>query len=181
MNGAAPLAFRASAAQMAVTASLALGCLHVAVRGGYMVAQNLPRVWGQLRLAHSLGGEPTGPIWLSLAAAILALLVAGTAMALSALALLLVAGTRVLIDEHGIAVSCRLLPGPLAGRLGAGRIRWEDVTGVGRRRMRFVVAGRKGPDDPGASGRVAFLFVDGLERLMFLVMERSPNLRLDAR
>jgi len=179
MTSATPLVFRASASQRAVTVSLALGCLLVAVRGGHMAAQNLPKVWGQLKFAHSIGGEPTALIWLSLAAALLALLAAGLVLVFSVLALALVEGTQVIVDECGIAVECPLLPGPLARRLGAGRIPWENVASIGRRKMRFVVRGNKGANQLEGSDSVYFLFADELERLMFLVMERSPNLNLN--
>jgi hypothetical protein len=178
MSGAAPLVFRASAAQRAVSVSLALGCLLIAVRGGHAAALAAPKAWGQLKLAHSMGGEPTALIWLALAASLLALLAAGAALALSALAIALVEGTQVIVDGHGIAVECQLLPAPVARRLGAGRMRWEDVTGVGRRKARFVVTGGAGPDGPKRGGSIGFLFVDQLERLVLIVMERSPNLKL---
>jgi hypothetical protein len=52
MNGAAPLIFRASAAQRAITVSLALGCLLISVRGGHLMVQSLPKVFYQLKLAR---------------------------------------------------------------------------------------------------------------------------------
>jgi hypothetical protein len=177
MNGAAPLVFRASAAQRAITVSLALGCLLISVRGGHIMAQSLPKVFYQLKLARYME-EPTFFIWLSLALSLVVFLAAGAVMVFSVLALVLVEGTQVIVDGHGIAVECPLLPGPLARRLGAGRVPWESVTGVGRRKARFIVTGDAGSNDPKRGGSVGFLFVDELERLMFLVMERSPNLKL---
>jgi hypothetical protein len=100
-------------------------------------------------------------------------------LVLSVLALVLVEGTHVTVDERGIAVECPLLPGPLAKRLGAGRIPWENVTGIVRRKMRFVVTGDAGPNGLKRGDSVGFLFVDELERLVFLIMELSPNLKLD--
>jgi len=178
MTGTTPLVFRASATQRAVTVSLALGCLLVAVRGGHMVALNVPKVCGQLKFARSIGGEPTTLIWLSLVAALLAILVAGLVLVFSVLVLALIEGTQVLVDASGIAVECPLLPRPLARRLGAGRIPWENIAGIGRRKMRFVVRGNKGTNLKGCDS-IFFLFVDELECLIFLVMERSPNLKLN--
>jgi hypothetical protein len=177
MNGAAPLVFRASAAQRAITVSLALGCLLISVRGGHLMAQSLPKVLYQLKLARCME-EPTLFIWLSLALSLAVLLAAGAAMAFSVLALVLVEGTQVIVDGHGIAVECPLLPGPLARRLGAGRVPWESIAGVGRRKARFVVTGGTCSKGPKRNVSVGFLFVDELERLMLLVIERSPNLKL---
>jgi hypothetical protein len=176
MNDASPLVFRASAAHRAVTVSLALGCLLVSVRGGFSVVQDAPKMLEQLKLAHSLG-EPTTAIWLSLTASLLAILVAGTVSVLSVLVLALVEGTQILVDECGISVDCPLLPRPLARMLGAGRIPWESVSSVGRRWMRFVVTGNAVANGSKGCHSVGFLFVDQLERLMFIIMERSPNLK----
>jgi hypothetical protein len=178
MNDAAPLAFRASAAQRAVTVSLALGCLLISVRGGHIAVESVPKVLGQLKLARSMGGEPTFFIWLGLVASLLALLAAGTVLVLSVLVLVLVEGTQVFVDADGIAVECPLLPAPLTRRLGAGRIRWENVRGVGRRKMRFVVTGDTDSNASKRGGSIGFLFVDELERLVFLIIDRSPNLKL---
>jgi hypothetical protein len=141
------------------------------------VVQNVPKVLDQLKLAQSLGGESTALIWLSLAVALLVLLVAGVVSVAAVLLMALVEGTQVFVDEYGITVDCPLLPGPLARRLGAGRIPWQSVTGVGRRWMRFVVVGDVGQKGQKGSNSVGFLFADQLERLVLIIVECSPNLK----
>ncbi|MDR0498275.1 MAG: hypothetical protein LBH03_00900 [Holophagales bacterium] len=181
MNSATPLIFRASAAQRAVAVTLALGCLLVAGRGMSLMLQNFPKIWYQLKLAQSQSGESTIFIWLSLIVGCVAVLIAGFVLILAILTLMLIEGTQVLVDELEITVECPLLPGPLARRLGAGRIPWKQVTKIERRRMYFVLRGETSSNKPGsASKEIKFLLVDELEHLIFIIMERSPNLKLNS-
>jgi hypothetical protein len=53
------------------------------------------------------------------------------------------------------------------------------VTGIARRKTRFVVVGRADTNGAGRMVSVGFFFVDELERLVLLIMERSPNLKLN--
>jgi hypothetical protein len=180
MNLTTPLIFRASAAQRAVAFILALGCLFVAGRGILMVFQNVPKIWYQLKLAQSHVGEPTALIWFSLIMACLGVLIAGVLLLLTTLTLIVIEGTQVLVDDLGILVECTLLPGPFARRLGAGRIQWKDVTRIERRKMFFVLQGQDDPNGAKTKEIIRFLFVDELERLIILIIERSPNLKLSS-
>ena len=169
--------FRASAIQRAIAVTLALGCLLVAGRGMSLMIQNLPRIWYQFKLAQSQS-EPTTLIWSSLVAACIAMLIAGVVLLLAILALMLIEGTQVLVDELGITVECPLLPGPIARRFGAGRLTWKNITKIERRKMCFVLHGGAEPNGANGKETVGFLLVDRLEYLIFLIMERSPNLKL---
>jgi hypothetical protein len=178
MASASPSLFRASAAQRSIAVILTLGCLLVAGYGMSLAAQNFPKMWRMLKLAQSLPGEPTALIWLGIAAACAAALLAGAVLVLAALALVLIEGTQILVDELGITVECPLLPKPIAAWLGAGRILWKNVSRIERRTMHFVLHGGAGPDKPVGKAKIRFLFVDQLELLIFIVIERSPNLNL---
>jgi hypothetical protein len=178
MASASPSVFRASAAQRSIAVILTLGCLLVAGYGMSLAAQNFPKAWRLLKLAQSQPGEPTALIWLSIVAACVAALLAGVVLMLAALALVLIEGTQILVDELGITVDCPLLPKPIARRLGAGRILWKNVSRIERRTMHFVLHGDSGPNKPVDRAKIRFLFVDQLELLIFIIIERSPNLNL---
>jgi len=178
MTVASPLVFRASPAQRATALILALGCLLVSGRGMSLMIQNFPSMWYQLKLAQSQAGEPTFFIWASLAAACLAMLISAIVLVLVIVMFLLIEGTNILTDELGISVECQLLPQPIAKRLGAGRILWTDVTKIERRRMYFVLYGQEKPENPLNNAMIKFLLADQLDRLIFLIIDRSPNLKL---
>jgi hypothetical protein len=158
---------------------LTIGCVFVAVRGISMVLSAIPRIWQELKLAQSLGGEPTAQIWLSLAASCAALLIAGTALALAVFTCLLIDGTMVLVDEFGISVLCLHLPAPMARRLGAGRVLWKNVAKLERHGLYFVLHGSEA-ENKSSKEIVKFMLVDQLDKLIFIVMERSPNLKLNS-
>jgi len=178
MNFATPLVFRASAAQRAIALTLALGCLMVAGHGMSLIFKNLSGIWYQLKLAQSQSGESTLFIWFSLIVGCLAMLFAGVILLLAILAVILIEGTQVIVDELGISVECPLLPGPIARIFGAGRLQWKKVTKIERRKMYFVLHGESTPNETGNERIVKFLLVDDLEHLIFIIMERSPNLKL---
>jgi hypothetical protein len=178
MASASPSVFRASAAQRSVAAILTLGCLLVAGYGMSLAAQTFPKMWRLLKFAQSQPGEPTALIWLGIAAACVAALLAGAALVLAALALVLIEGTQILVDDLGISVDCQLLPRPIARRLGAGRVLWKNVSRIERRTMHFVLHGDAEPNNSVGKAKIRFLFVDQLELLIFIVIERSPNLNL---
>jgi hypothetical protein len=146
-----------------------------------LITQNLPRIWYQLKLAQSQGGEPTAMIWLSLIASCLAVLVAGTVLALAILVLVLVEGTQILVDELGISVDCVLLPAPLARKFGAGRLQWKNVAKIERRIMSFVLHEHKEPSGTAKKTTVKFFVVDHMDRLIYIIIERSPNLNLSSK
>jgi hypothetical protein len=92
----------------------------------------------------------------------------------------MVEGSQVLMDELGLSVEHNALPAPLAKRLGAGRLLWKQVSHLERSGPFFVV---RGGGDPGRSlpqdPNLRFLMVDELERLILIILKRSPNLKLD--
>ncbi len=108
--------------------------------------------------------------------------VAGSLLLLATLlGLLLVEGSQVLVDELGLAVEHNALPAPLARKLGAGRLLWKRIARLEHSGPFFVLRGggepgHAGPKDP----TLRFLMVDQLERLILIILERSPNLKHDA-
>ena len=92
---------------------------------------------------------------------------------------MLIEGTQVLVDDLGMQWNT-ILPGWLARRLGAGRLTWKQVTQVDKGRFFFQIHGEAPQEAPAPAFRpvLRFLVVDELERLMLLVLERSPNLKL---
>ncbi|MDR2696985.1 MAG: hypothetical protein LBB40_00740 [Holophagales bacterium] len=179
MNSVTPLIFRASSAQIAVVITLVLGCLLVTGYGMSLMFKNLSEIWYQLKLAQSQSGESTVLIWISLIAGCFVMLIAGVVLLLAVLALVLIEGTQVLVDEFGISVECPLLPGPIARIFGVGRLSWKKVTKIERRKMYFVLRGETAPNKSSSKETIKFLLVDNLEYLIFIIMERSPNLKLD--
>ena len=66
-------------------------------------------------------------------------------------------------------------------RLGAGRLAWKRVASIQRKAFFFVLKGNAdGPPEPGEllDRDLRFLLVDQLERLVLMVMEKSPNIRM---
>lgn len=175
MSTITPLVFRPSLAQRALAALLCVGSWLVGVRAMAAFLESMPRISRALQVAEA-AGDPTLGLWLHLIAAVAALVVAGGLLLLSILALLLVEGCLVLVDEIAIAVEHSLLPGPLGRWLGAGRLTWKQVADLQRRGPFFVLLGEPVPGR-NRPPRVKFLVVEDLERLVNLILERSSNLR----
>jgi hypothetical protein len=117
-----------------------------------------------------------------LVSAVAACFAGGVLLLLSILALVLVEGSQVLVDELGIAVDLGGLPGFLSRRMGAGRLVWKEITDIEKGNFFFLLhgGGNQGEDPSPLAGRpsvLRFLVVDELERLVLLIIERSPNLR----
>ncbi len=179
MRPLTPLVFRPSFSQRAVAILLWVGSWLVGVRSLSLLVEHLPRVRGLLMAAEA-AQEPSALLWVQLVAMVLAAILAGLILAASTLGMLLVEGTHVVADELGISVELAALPGFLGRRLGAGRLPWKHVTRLARRGPFFVLEGQEEPapgslEDP----RLRFLMVDEMERLVLLVMERSPHLRFE--
>ena len=180
MSVSTPLVFRPNLPQRTIAALLCAGSWIVGLRTLTLLLQNLPRLHWALKQAQA-SGEPTTMLWVTFGSALAACLVAGLVLLLSVLVLVLVEGSQVLVDELGIAVDLGGLPGFLTRRLGAGRLVWKDINHIGKRHLFFVIEGGGGPEEaplrmPGATPRLRFLVVDELERLVLLIIERSPNL-----
>ena len=177
MSTSTPLVFRPSHAQRGLAALLCVGSWLVGVRAMAALIDNLPRLSRALRAA-GLAGEPTLVLWLMLAAALAATVAAGGLLVVSIAAFLTVEGSVVLVDEIGLSVEHNLLPGPFGRWLGTGRLPWKQVSAVGRSGPLFVLrGGGEGPSGPPHPDRLRFLLVEDLERLVNLILERSPNLK----
>lgn len=180
MSTSSPLVFRPSLAQRTVSALLCAGSWIVGIRTLALILQNLPRLYWALKQAQA-AGEPTLWLWTGLISSVAACLTGGVLLLLGVLALLLVEGSQVLVDELGITVDLGGMPGFLARRLGAGRLAWKDVSAFEKRSFFFILQGG-GDTSNNASismnaSALRFLLVDELERLVLLILERSPNLR----
>jgi hypothetical protein len=182
MSTATPLVFRPSLAQRSVTGLLFAGSWIVGIRLMVLLVQNLPRMHAALKLAQ-VSEEPTVILWASLAAAVTACLLGGLLLVLSLTAMLLVEGTQVFVDEMGIAVECLAVPRRLARWLGAGRLAWKEIHTLEKHRLFFVLRGEAAaPEALKAAIQppvLRFLIVDELERLILMILERSPNLRFE--
>jgi hypothetical protein len=142
---------------------------------------HFPLLLMALRTARA-AGESTGSAWGALISAAFAVLLGGIVLLISLLFLLLVEGTQIITDDVGLAVEIYTLPAPLARRFGAGRLTWKRIQSVRRRLFFFRLKGsveraeKEGElEDP----TLRFLMVDELERLLLMVLERSPNLKWD--
>jgi hypothetical protein len=178
---ATPLVFRPSPAQRALAGMLCVGSWLVGVRALALLIQYFPRWLALLRYAQAQG-EPTFLKWTLLVAAVLACVVGGVALLLSVIAFVLIEGCQVLVDDLGLAVEYSTLPAPLARRFGAGRLAWRQVLSVEKRLGTFVVMGSTLVTDPVVAAgmkptiRLRFIMVEELERLIIVIMERSPHL-----
>ena len=177
MSSLTPLVFRPSLAQRAVALLLFAGSWLVGIRGLVQVIQQLPRILALIRMAE-MNAEPTLRLWVALGASVAACAGGGILLLLAIIFLLFIEGTQVLVDEVGLTVELGPVPGPLARRLGAGRLAWKQVGHLEKGRFFFVL---KGGGDPEADLRgrepvLRFLLVDQLDRLILTILEKSPNL-----
>jgi hypothetical protein len=182
MSVATPLVFRPSATQRTLGVLLFAGSWLVGIRALFLLLNNLPRLSAALRQATATG-EPTAALWFWVAASILLCLVGGILLCLSLLGLILIEGTQVVVDEMGITVEHAGLPRPLARRLGAGHLPWKHLLRLEKGAVFFILGGGVPPGEATDSlhainlpPTLKFLLVDELERLILIILERSPNL-----
>ncbi|WP_306589955.1 hypothetical protein [Geothrix sp. 21YS21S-4] len=183
MSVSTPLVFRPSFAQRAMAVLLFAGSWMVGVRALAQISERLPLLRASLKVAAA-AGEPTWSFWVAVIAAIGAVVVGSLLLVGTLLGVLLVEGSQVLVDDLGLSVEHNALPAPLARRLGSGRLLWKQVSRMERSGLFFFVV--RGGGDParreGASREIPdpvlrFLLVDQLERLVTMILERSPNLK----
>lgn len=174
MNSATPLVFRPSLAQRAIAALLCAGSLMMGIRALVLLVQGLPRLLWAIKVAEA-AHESTFALWSLVGFSVGACIGGGALLLLAVLGLLLIEGCQVLVDDLGIVVDFDSLPGPLARRIGAGRLTWKQIKDVQKHRFFFVITG--GNEGTLLQTRLKFLMVDELERLMTIIFERSPNLR----
>ena len=182
MSTATPLVFRPSMAQRGLAVLLCAGSWLVGIRAMGMLVNAVQGLATILHQALALG-EPTTRLWLVLVLSLGLCLVGGLLLLCSTLGLILIEGTHVLVDEMGVTVEHQGLPRPLARRLGAGHLPWKYVSRMEKGRIFFLLRGGLPPQEPpsdlaaaNATTTLKFLMVDELERLILLVLEKSPNL-----
>ena len=178
MSTATPLVFRPSPLQRTLALLLCTGSWLVGARALASLLEQMPHLHMTIVEARAVGEDPW-MAWLLMTLAIAAVLIAGVLLLASILGLVLMEGTQVFVDELGIAVDLAYLPKAFAHWLGAGRISWKQVGTLKRSGPLFVIMadGR----DPGNASReplapLRFLVVDEIERLVNLILERSPNI-----
>lgn len=163
-----------------MAALLFMGSWLVGVRAVSALVHQVPKLRWALRSSQA-AGEPATFYWILLILTLAACVLAGLALLASLLGVLMVEGSQVLVDDLGIAVEHGAMPRPLAHRMGAGRLTWKQVAAVKREGPCFVIRG--GGDPKSGTSRpepnLRFLMVEDLERLILLVLERSPHVRFD--
>ena len=175
-----PLVFRASFTQRAMAFFIFVGSWLAGLRAITDLVRRLPDLHFALQASRAVG-EPTALLWTLFILSLCAAAVAGLLLLVSLLFLLLVESTMVTLDPAGLAVEIGALPAPLARRFGAGRLLWKRVSSIERKGFFFVLKGNAGgPPEPGEllDRDLRFLLVDQLERLVLMVMEQSPNIRM---
>jgi hypothetical protein len=176
-----PLVFRASFTQRAMAFLIFAGSWLAGVRAITDVVKRAPGIHIALQVARA-ADEPTGLLWTLLLLSFGVAALAGALLLFSLLFLLLVEGTFITLDPAGLVVDIVALPAPLARRLGAGRLAWKRVASISRKGFFFVLKGNAGgPPEPGEllDRDLRFLLVDQLERLVLMIMEKSPNIRME--
>ena len=182
MSVATPLVFRPSAAQRTLAALLFAGSWLVGIRALVLLFNNMPHLTASLRQATAMG-EPTTVLWFWLVASVFLCLAGGVLLSFSLLGLILIEGTHVLVDEIGITVEHAGLPRTLARRLGAGHLAWKHLLQLEKGTIFFILRGGLPPGEASSSllaftsrSTLKFMLVDELERLILIILERSPNL-----
>ncbi|MBS1767086.1 MAG: hypothetical protein JST05_06760 [Acidobacteria bacterium] len=176
-----PLVFRASLAQRAMAILIFAGSWLAGVRAIADLVRQLPGLHFALQAARA-ADEPTAKLWILFILGFVGALLAGALLLGSLLFVLLVESTEITLDPIGLAVDIPALPAPLARRLGAGRLAWKRVASLDRRLFFFVLQGNAGgPPEPGEllDRDLRFLLVDQMERLVLMILEKSPNIRVE--
>jgi hypothetical protein len=177
MSAGSPLVFRPSFAQRAMAMLLFAGSWLVGVRALAQIMERLPVLRASLKVAEA-AGEPTWSFWVAVTAALGAVVAGSVLLLVTLFCVLMVEGSQVLVDELGLSVEHNALPAPLARKLGAGRLLWKQVSSLERSGPFFLV---RGGGDPGHAHlkdtKLRFLMVDELERLVLVILKRSPNLK----
>jgi len=149
----------------------------VGVRALAQIMERLPVLRASLKVAE-MAGEPTWSFWVAVTAAFGAVVLGSFLLLGTLVGVLMVEGSQVLVDDLGLSVEHSALPAPLARRFGAGRLLWKQVSLIERSGPFFVL---RGDGEPNLSLRkdpvLRFLLVDELERLVLIILERSPNLK----
>lgn len=182
MSVTSPLIFRPSLAQRALAVLLCAGSWLVGIRAVTVLVNAVEGLTTILHQALAVG-EPTVRLWLALILSGVVCLAGGFLLLFATMGLVLIEGSSVVVDEMGITVEHAGLPRPLARRLGAGHLPWKFVASLEKGRIFFVLRGGlpPGEEETTLSGkasrtRLRFLMVDELERLILIILEKSPNI-----
>ncbi len=179
MTSTTPLVFRPSFTQRATALLLFVGSWMAGLRVGSELIRHLPRIWTSIALAKA-AGEGTFGLWALLVLTGLACLLGILGLVASLGFVVLLEGTHVLVDQLGLSVEIHLLPPTMARWAGAGRLGWKRVGCIRRRGPFFEVRGGGEPEAEGWRDPVLrFLMVDELETLVLMIVERSPNVKID--
>ncbi len=179
MSTVTPWVYRASLTQRVMAVLLFVVGWIFGLHGFYHLYTQFPKLWRYLQWSRELG-EPVQAIYWALGLCVLTALTGLLLLLGTGLFFLLIEGTHIVLDEEGIAVEQHLLPVFLAKRLGAGRLPWKRIVKLEKGRLFFKLSAD--PEDKGLIKKDAvlrFLMVDCLDRLIYSIMERSPNLKLD--
>ncbi len=172
-------AFRASFAQRAMGILLFAGSWMVGLRIGVELVERLSHLWRLLKEAHLSGAGTTG-IWILLGATVIGAALGLLLLAFSLLVVLMLEGTHVLVDDLGVAVEINMVPSGLARRLGAGRLAWKRISRIHRKGAFFILEGGAEVEEGHIQDpTLKFITVDELERLVLIVLEKSPNVKVD--
>lgn len=181
MSITTPLAFRPSFLQRTTAVLLFVASWMMGLRVGSELIRQVPRLWVHIHQSQA-AGEPVFGLWLLFSAAILVGLLGIGGLLISLALVVLLEGTHVLADELGLSVQIHLVPPTLARWAGAGRLSWKHVGLLHRSGPFFVVepTPRAHPD----SGHLVeptlrFIMVDELETLVTMIVDRSPNVKVD--
>ncbi len=181
MSTDTPMIFRPSAFQRSLALLLCAGSWLVGTRALASLIQQMPRLHVAIVEARAAGEDPW-LAWTLMTLAIAAVVVGGILLLTSIIGLVLIEGTHVIVDQLGITVDLAYLPGPLARRLGAGRIPWKRVGSLQHGGPFFVILGNGGSPEQKVREEplppLRFLVVEELERLVNHILERSPNISL---
>lgn len=157
---------------------LFVGSWLLGLRALIQVIHQVPRILILLKLTHAVAGSTIG-LWVVLVLAILTCLTGGLLLLFSGIFLVLIEGTQVLVDEEGITIEQSLLPTHLAHKFGSGRLGWKQIGKFEKRFCFFVIRPNKATSSEGMTillPTLRFLMVDQIDRLVFMIIERSPNL-----
>jgi len=185
VSATSPLIFRPNLGQRGLAALLCVGSWLVGIRAMSMLVNAVQGLATILHQALALG-EPTSRLWMVLALSLLLCFMGGTLLLCSTLGLILVEGSQVVVDESGVTVEHAGLPRPLARRLGAGHLPWKYVARMEKGKIFFLLRGGLPPTEAATSAAAGvarttlrFLIVDELERLVLVILEKSPNLTFE--
>lgn len=179
MSTVTPWVYRASLTQRVMAVLLFVVGWIFGLHGFYHLYTQFPKLWRYLEWSRQ-ASEPVQAIYWALALCVMTALTGFLLLLGTALFFMLIEGTHIVLDEEGIAVEQHLLPRFLANRLGAGRLPWKRIIKLEKGRLFFRLSAEPETNVLLKGDTVLrFLMVDCLDRLIYTILERSPNLKMD--